>query len=218
MNRDMLFKHFERLNEHEKIQLLKASYDNMNTQQKRNVFYQLEKVYINNNLIDADALLNEILKFREDSLQGVYFAPFMINSKNYMEVPEETDMWFEKLAELLLESTKLSQQGHHTEAVQCFNILFECVESMESGEDIIFADEYGMWMLPIHEEPYIEAYIQSAAAILNPSDYLEAVLPLIKRDGYTSFCNKVYEKAKLTANKKQQSLLMEINSKLRKNQ
>jgi hypothetical protein len=80
--------------------------------------------------------------------------------------------------------------------------------SPKIGDDeIVFADELGMWMLPIDKKPCISAYFKSAAAILNPDEYANAVLPVIREDSYSSFCNKAYEKAKRAANKEQKTAL-----------
>jgi hypothetical protein len=85
-------------------------------------------------------------------------------------------------------------------------ILFELINNLGSY-DIVFADEAGMWMLPIREEPCIKAYLESAAAILEPEEYVNAVLPVIHYDSRSSFLNKAYETAKRTANKNQNALL-----------
>jgi len=141
---------------------------------------------------------------------GIYYAPYDINLKNYMNVPEETDLWFEKLAEFLTESSRLSAQGDHVHAVKCFGLLFELIAKMESGDDeIAFADELGMWMLPIRLEPCIDAYIKSAAAILDPEDYVNAILPILYSDSHSSFTSKAYAKAKRAANSQQRALLDE---------
>ncbi len=32
-------------------------------------------------------------------------------------------------------------------AVQCFKLLHELIDKMEDGDEIVFADEYGTWMI-----------------------------------------------------------------------
>ena len=85
-------------------------------------------------------------------------------------------------------------------------MLFE-LSSKLGDDEIVFSDELGMWMLPIDEKPCISAYFKSAAAILNADEYANAALPVIREDSYSSFCNKAYEKAKRSANKKQKTAL-----------
>jgi hypothetical protein len=86
--------------------------------------------------------------------------------------------------------------------------LFTLIDKL-GDDEIVFADELGMWMLPIEEGPCIKAYCKSAAAIFGPEDYVKAVLPVIRDDSYSGFSNKAYEKAKSVANKSQKTLLDE---------
>lgn len=207
MNKNRLFSYLKRQKSAELIKLLNDCYNCMKTRDIKDVFGHIEHKIFNKIPCDGKNILNNVQKFMDDSLQGSYYAPFNINSKNFMDVPEETDIWFEKLGELLIESSQLSIQGDHTNAVKCFGTLFELIGKMESGEEIVFADELGMWMLPIKEEPCIRAYIKSAATILEPEEYIEAVLPVIRYDSHSAFKNKAYEKAKRAANKHQKALL-----------
>lgn len=206
MNKDKLFSYLKRQKSSELIKLLDDCYSCIKSRDIRNVFGHIENTFLKELHDDGKDILKDVQKFMDDSLKGTYYAPFDINSKNFMDVPEETDMWFEKLGELLTESSRLSTQGDHIHTVKCFRILFELIDKLGS-EEIVFADEAGMWMLPIKEEPCIKAYLKSAAAILEPEEYVEAVLPVIRYDSYSSFINKAYEKSKSVANKKQQALL-----------
>jgi hypothetical protein len=206
VNKEKLFAYLEKQQSSELIKLLDDCYSCMKSRDIRNVFGDLEDRFLTEFKCDGEIILSNICKFMDDSLNGVYYAPFDINSKNFTDVPEETDMWFENLAGFLTESSHLSMQGNHAHAVQCFGILFTLINKLGS-EDIVFADETGMWMLPIREEPCINAYLESAAAILEPDDYVSAVLPVIHYDSHSAFINNAYEKAKSLANKAQQALL-----------
>lgn len=205
MNKTKLFECLKKKKKSDLISLLNDCYDSMKVKQISEVFSCMEE---ESNKIpsDGNTVLKNVENFFKDSLNGVYYAPFDINSKNFMDVPEETDLWFEKLGDFMIESSNLSAQGDHINAVKSFEILFEL--STKLGDDeIVFADELGMWMLPIDEKPCISAYFKSAAAILNPDEYASAVLPVIRRDSYSSFCNKAYEKAKHSASKEQKIAL-----------
>jgi hypothetical protein len=172
MNKKRLFDYLRNQNSNVLIQLLESCYDCMKTQQVSEVFYHLEENFLSNpSTQDGKLLLQEVQKFRDESQQGIYYAPFDINSKNYMDVPEETDRWFEKLGDLLKESTLLSKQGDHKCAVACFSILYALMDDPYLTEKIIFGDEVGMWMLGIKEEPCIKAYLTSAAAIYEPEEF-----------------------------------------------
>jgi hypothetical protein len=39
---------------------------------------------------------------------------------------------------------------------------------MERGEEIVFADEYGSWMIPGDEKTFVQAYVTSLAAVETP--------------------------------------------------
>jgi hypothetical protein len=204
MNKKRLFDYLKNQDKKVLINLLEKCYDCMKTQQILEVFYYLEKKLLTNpEKLEGKSLLQEVQKFRAESQQGVYYAPFNINSKNYMEVPEETQMWFEKLGDLLKDSTLLSNQGDYKHAVECFSILYTLMDDPYLTEKIIFGDEVGMWMLGIKEEPCIKAYLTSAAAIYKPEEFVKIALLLIEYDRGSSFMYKVYEKAQHVANKAQ---------------
>lgn len=144
------------------IELLQHAYNEMNTNQRRTVFGGIIKQIPKSN-IDSKQLLKQIKNFQKDSLAGDYYAPFEINSKNYTHIPEETEEWFEKLNDFLVASTQLSERNSHSLAAECFFLLYNLIEKMEDGEEIIFADEYGSWMIPGDEKIYLKAFLTSLA-------------------------------------------------------
>ena len=78
---------------------------------------------------------------------------------------------------------------------------------MERGEEIVFAEEVGRWMIPGDEKVYLRVCISSLAATTTPEDFAEAMVPLLRRDSYASFVHKVYSIAIRVANKQQQAQL-----------
>ena len=111
------------------------------------------------------------------------------------------------LNDLLLGSTRLSQSGDYVTAVDCFSILYELIGKMEYGEEIVFADEYGSWMIPGDEQVYIEAYISSLAATKSRDEYARLAAELIRRDSHQSHTAKAYSTAIQLANKEQREAL-----------
>ncbi|MGK7905708.1 MAG: hypothetical protein AB4040_00560 [Synechococcus sp.] len=208
MDEDALFKILKRQTKATLLDLLHSAYYETNTQQRRHIFGDLMKESKPSKTV-AKSIIKESKNFYKDSLAGVYYAPFDINSKNFSHIPEETEEWFEKLGNLLLESSQLTNQKEHKSAVESFKILYELIAKMEYGEEIIFADEFGSWMIPGNEQEFLEAYISSLAEIKTPDEYTKIVIPLIKRDSYASFCNKVYLLAIKYSNKEQEKSLME---------
>ena len=146
-------------------------------------------------------------KFHHDSLGKVYYAPFNVDSKNFMHIPEETEEWFETLGDFLEESSTLTKQGEHAQAVACFGLLYALIDAMESGEEIVFADEIGSWMIPGDEKQYIETYLTSLAAVATPEEFTTVAVPLIERDSHQSFATRAYSSALRVANKAQEASL-----------
>jgi hypothetical protein len=209
MDEDELFKILKRQTKATLLELLYSAYHQTNAQQKRYIFGDLVKAS-QPEKASAKDILKKTEDFYQDSLAGVYYAPFDINSKNFSHIPEETEEWFDKLGDLLEASTKLTKQKEHPAAVASFKILFELIAKMEDGEEIIFADEYGSWMIPGDEKEWLNAYLSSLAKVeVSPEEYVNIVVPLIKRDSYSSFCSKVYELAMKHCNEIQEKFLME---------
>jgi hypothetical protein len=188
------------------LDLLSTAFDQMSIDQRRRVFGKLVDK-LPPAQVDGKVLLDKAEQFRRDSLAGMYYEPFDINSKNWTYIPEETEEWFERLGDLLKASCQLTTQGDHLHAVACFGILYELVGAMERGEEIVFADEIGSWMIPGDEKQYIAAYMTSLAATATPEEFAEAALPLVRRDSYHSFADQAYLSAVRTANEAQKAHL-----------
>ena len=102
---------------------------------------------------------------------------------------------------------KLTDSGEHADAVACFALLCALLEAMESGEEIIFAEEAGSWMIPTDEKAWLKAYLTSLAATATPEQFTAAAIPLIERDSGQSFAGKVHAAARKVANPQQKTHL-----------
>lgn len=206
MNKEQLFAFFREQDRTALLSALDAAFDEMTTDQRNAVFgpaiQRAKPLHV-----DGLSLLEQVRQFEHASLAGRYFAPFEINSKNYWLVPEETKAWFERLGDLLIDSELLSRQGDHAVAIACFIVLYELVEAMCRGEEIVFGDRCGTWMIPINEKPVIGAYLKSLAAASTPEEYAAAALPLIRRDSCESFSKNTFSAAIAAANKAQEAAL-----------
>ena len=185
---------------------LRKAYAEMSYDQRQAVFgdivLSLPPVYV-----DGEDLLDAIEEFRRESLARVYYAPFRINSKNWRHIPEETHEWFARLGDFLQAGVRLTTRGEHHHAVACFGILYELIEKMENGDEIVFGDEIGTWMIPGDEKQAIAAYLTSLAAVASPEEFAAAALPLVKRDSWQSFHNQVYATAMQVADEAQRACL-----------
>ncbi len=206
MNESRLFEFLATCDPSALLSLLRAAYDAMDHDQRQAVFGRLVKAGPPAP-VDSEALLDEVEEFRRASSAGEYYAPFAINSKNYMHIPEETKEWFERLGELLQGSARLTAQGDHLHAVACFDALYELIHALERGDEIAFADEIGSWMIPGDEKQTIAAYMASLAAIATPDEFTKAALPLIQRDSWQSFTTQAYASAARVATEAQRAHL-----------
>jgi hypothetical protein len=200
---------FEALAEEEAsvlLELLDSAYDEMKVDQRNSVFGTYARS-LPPEPVDGEALLIEIEIFRDHSLAGYYYKPFAINSKNWTYVPEKTKGWFEEMGDYLKASRQLTVQGDHLHAVACFGILYELIDAMENGEEIVFADEIGSWMIPGREKEYIAAYMTSLAATMEPEEFTEAAIPLIRRDSWHSLAAQAYKSAISAADGEQRERL-----------
>jgi hypothetical protein len=192
-----------------RLELLSAAYDAMTNNQRQAVFEAYLRVQPETpKAIVGQELLQEVEQFRQNSLTRKYYAPFNMNSKNYRQVPEKTRAWFSQLGQFLSNSMVLTDQGEHASAVACFGGLYELILAMESGEEIVFAEEVGSWMVPVNEKKVIAAYLTSLAAIAAPEQYAARAVPLIKCDSRQSFSGQVYSIALRAATRAQKASLM----------
>jgi hypothetical protein len=181
------------------LDYLRDAFGQMTAEQRRDVFADAvrkpPKV-----IIDGDEVRQEIEQFRSDSLARKYYTPFNVNSKNWMHRPEKTRQWCDLFARFAADASRLTARGEHAEAVACFAILSELIEALDSGEEIIFAEEAGSWMIPADKKAWLKAYLTSLAATATPEAFAAAVLPLLRRDSYQSFSSQVYSTALKVAN------------------
>ena len=136
------------------LAVLQHAYREMSVTQRHAVFGAIVRE-VPAAAVNGKELWKRTKLFLNDSLAGKYYAPVAINSKNFTHIPEETEEWFEVLNDLLAESAKLSAQGEHILAVECFGLLYQLIGRMEKGDEIVFADELGSWMIPGDEKNHI---------------------------------------------------------------
>jgi len=202
MNKERLFEYLKTQDQARLLDLINSAFDIIDTNQRHDVFGKII-VEVPPSPVEGKKLLSTIKEFDEKSMAGHYYAPFDINSKNFSDIPEETDAWFDEIGDHLEDSSRLTDQGDHEIAVKCFKILHELIDAMEAGDEIVFADEYGTWMITGDEKRFVKSYLTSLSEISSPEEYTTDAIPLIKRDSWESFSNKVYSTAVKVGNKEQ---------------
>lgn len=187
------------------LAFLQQAYRQLTVAQRETVFSAIS-TRVPASTVNGEELVHRITRFHSDSLAGTSYAEFEWNSKNYDHVPEETQAWFDLLNDLLTDSARLTAQGEHTVAVECFGLLYQLIDRMEEGDEIVFAHELGSGMLPGDEQPYLAAFVTSLAAVTTPDVFTATVLPLIRRVGPT-FTGQVYAVAMRVVNTEQRAAL-----------
>ncbi len=128
------------------------------SQEQQAVFGQL--VYAQNTAkLSPDEVIAAVKQVHTGSLAGKYYAPFSMNSKNYDWVPPETEAWFDEISIWLDRYCELAAKGHSVEAKQGLDLLMELIRKMNDGDEIVFAHEYGDWMI-FAQYDYLTVYKQ----------------------------------------------------------
>ena len=217
MNEAELFTYIGKKKKAEILDIVKNAYFEMNSEQKDAVFGCIISDKTNTKKLsqhNAQEILDDVISFYKDSMRGYYYAPFAINSKNYMDIPEETSEWCNKAGIYLDQTSQISIQGLHEIAVKSFSILFGLIDEL-GDRDIVFSDEIGSWMVGGDEEQAVKCYITSLAQCCSPEDFVKHLIPLLKRDSYESLSNKVFTRASSIGNKNQVSHLKEEVERLK---
>jgi hypothetical protein len=153
-------------------------------------------------------LLEAVQSFHDRSLAGQYYESFQVNSKNFMERSEGTELWIRECNQLFDRCVELSAQGNPEEIHLAMDLLFELLAQLDTGSDeiIFFADEGGSWQVGIDVEKVLPAYFTSLAAVAEPEEYASRVVEVIKEHGsYAS--EKFLDAARKTANELQRKAL-----------
>jgi hypothetical protein len=188
------------------LDYLHRAFEEMDDRQRRNVFADAVPGP-KNAAVDGDRLAEELDQFRRNSLARKYYAPFMVDSKNYRHVPEETREWCDRFAGFVRDALWLSERGKYAQAVRCFAVLSELIRAVDEGQEIIFAEEAGSWMIPADKRVWLKAHLTSLAATADADEFAAAVLPILEWDSWNSFSGEVYVSALRVANPEQAARL-----------
>jgi hypothetical protein len=153
-------------------------------------------------------LFKAVQKFHADSLAGQYYESFRVDSRNFMDKSEGTELWISECNQLFDKCVELSGKGHHAETRKAMDLLFELLHQIDSGSDdiIFFADEGGSWQVGVNGEKVLPAYFRSLAAVAEPDEYAARVLEIIEERG-SHDREKFLKAARRVANEAQRQAL-----------
>lgn len=119
--------------------------------------------------------------------------------------PPENVEWFDRIAAFFGAATQLVAQAQYSTAVAVFDLIYDLIDLIDSGDEIVFADECGSWMIPIREHECVAAYLNAIACTENAVGFANEAVDLLKRDKHHSFTLKVYDSAMAVGNPEQKS-------------
>jgi hypothetical protein len=210
MTKEILLKALKKQTKDNLIFLLLESFEIMNKARRYEIFNSIcdkeEEPKFN-----AQKIFLSVKKFYNDSIAKKYYAPFAINSKNFSNVPEETELWCDMIADLFEKAIDLNTHDENEIAVKCFDMLFYLQENM--CEEIVFAHELDTWMIPIKQSKIIPIFIESAAKICEPEEFKKHVKMLMLIDDFDYKKEKVFNKAIKVGTKNQKKIIEDLKPK-----
>ena len=91
--------------------------------------------------LKAEELCKRVDDFANRSMRGDYYAPFAMDAKNFMHIPEKTDIWFHEISLLIDLSCNLAQSGDRGTAKQCLSKLTALLDESLINDKVVFAHE-----------------------------------------------------------------------------
>ncbi len=143
-------------------------------------FFDLDLLSVDE--LSEQSLLEDVLEFHSNSLAGLYYDDFEVNSKNFMERSRGTINWIAEHERLLNRCMIESSQGDPEQMRQAFEKLFNLLDEIDECRDdiIFFADEAGAWQVGVEWDDVLPCYFTVLAAVAQPSEYAEGVIKIVK--------------------------------------
>lgn len=89
--------------------------------------------------ISDQVLLNEVRIFVEESMSGIYYEDFRVNSRNFMDLSRGTINFIAEFRRLMQRCIAESEAGDQTEIREAFEMLIKLLDEIdECRDDIIF--------------------------------------------------------------------------------
>lgn len=127
-------------------------------------------------------LLEDVLDFHSNSLAGLYYDDFEVNSKNFMDLSRGTINWMAEHKRLMNRCLIESSKGDPDQIRQAFEWLFNLLDEVDECRDdiIFFADEAGAWQVGVEWDEVLPCYFTVLAAVAQPQEYAEGAIKIVK--------------------------------------
>lgn len=131
--------------------------------------------------LTTQAILEDVEAFRDDSLAGLYYEAFNVNSRNFMEMSQETTNWIDHFERLINRCITQCRDGEYVQTQKAFKILFNLLDEIDTGSDtiIFFADEAGSWQVGVEWEEVLPCYFTALANVAKPKHFAQDVIHLV---------------------------------------
>lgn len=127
-------------------------------------------------------LHQKAIDFHRASVEGEYYEPFTVNSRNCTELSGGTEAWMDEALILFERATAASRAGELDEACAVFELLWDLFDRVDRVEDIIFfGDEHASWHVPVDYRAVLPAYFHALAATVTSTVFGARVLEIIER-------------------------------------
>ena len=136
---------------------------------------------------DERSPIEEVKTFHKVSLEGGYYEEIDVHSKNFIQNSRGTQAWISDCTRLLDRLVAMSHKKGSPEIAAAFDLIFELLEKIDEGNDIVFfADEGGSWRVYVNWEKVFPGYFKSLTVAAESGYYAERVVELVdlyqKRD------------------------------------
>lgn len=129
----------------------------------------------------AKALLKSVNGFHKDTLAGVHYDYFQVNSRNCSQVSEGTEDWIAEFRRLLDSCVAQAPVGPPEMLRGAFDLLLDLLRRLNAGEEIVFfADDSWEWQLPVQWDEVLTAYFRCLSATCPPAEYARVARTAIK--------------------------------------
>lgn len=144
-------------------------------------FFDLDSFQVDE-MVEDELILETVLDFQTDSLAGVYYESFRVNSRNYMDQSRGTINWIAEFNRLMDRCIKECEAGEYFQAHPAFEILIELLNEIDECRDdiIFFADEGGSWQVGVSWEHVLPSYFNALAEVVEPEAYAQSVIKVVK--------------------------------------
>lgn len=129
----------------------------------------------------AASILAEVKKFHDAAIRGDYYESFSVNSKNWTDKSEGTELFIAEHYRLVGRCVRAAAaRGPLRPVREAFELLFDLLRRIDRSDDVIFlADERGSFQVGLDSATALPAYFRCLAEDTSPDDFAREVRRVI---------------------------------------